>query len=66
MNINCQPAATTSMKMFFHTSKNDKVQSKRCQNCIPFLESTYHEMQRKHIPRVFEYQSSTSNHPVDY
>ena len=36
--------------MFFHTSKNDKVQSKKCQNCIPFLESTYPEMQRKHIP----------------
>ena len=39
--------------MFFHISKNDKVQSKNCQNCIPFLESTYPEMQRKHIPRVY-------------
>ena len=45
--------------MFFHTGKkfNDKVQSKKCQNCIPFLESTYPEMQRKHKPRVIEYQS---------
>ena len=32
---------------------------------IPFLESTYPEMQRKHIPRVNKYQSSTSSHPVD-
>ena len=31
----------------FHTSQNDKAQSKKCQNCIPFLESTYPEMQRK-------------------
>ena len=30
---------------------------KECQNCIPFLESTYPEMQRKHIPKVYEYQS---------
>ena len=33
--------------MFFHTSKNDKVQSKKGQNYIPFLQSTYPEMQRK-------------------
>ena len=37
----------------------------KCQNCIPFLESTYPEMQRKHISRVYEYQSSTSSHLVD-
>ena len=30
-----------------------------------FLESTYPEMQRKLIPRVNEYQLSTSSHPVD-
>ena len=28
---------------------------KRCQNFIPFLEATYPEMERKHIPRVHEY-----------
>ena len=33
----------------FHTSENDKIQSIKCQNCIPFLESTYSEMQRKNI-----------------
>ena len=27
-----------------------KSSQKKCQNCIPFLESTYPEMQRKHIP----------------
>ena len=31
---------------------------------IPFFESTYPEMHRKHIPRVNEYQSGTSSHPV--
>ena len=45
------------MKNVFHTSKNDIVQSKKYQNCIPFLEYTYPEMQRKHISRVYEYQS---------
>ena len=30
---------------------------KKCKKCIPFLESTYPEMQRKHIPRLYEYQS---------
>ena len=30
-----------------------------------FLESTYPEMQRKHIPRIKEYQSLTSSHPLD-
>ena len=40
--------------------------SKRCQNCIAFLESTYPEMQRqKHITRVYECQSSTSIYRVD-
>ena len=34
--------------------------SKKCQYCIPFSGFTYPEMQRKHIPRVYEYQSSTS------
>ena len=34
-----------------------KTSQKKCENCIPFLESTYPEMQRKHIPRVNEYQS---------
>ena len=38
-------------------SENDKVQSKKCQNCSPFFESSYPEIQRKHIPRVYEYQS---------
>ena len=28
-----------------------------CGNRIPFLESTYPEMQRKHKPRVYEYQT---------
>ena len=50
---------------FFIQAKNDNVQSKKCQNCITFLESTYAEIQRKHIPRVSEYQSSTSSHPDD-
>ena len=27
---------------------------KKCRNCIPFLESTYPEMQRKHIPRIYD------------
>ena len=27
-----------------------KSSQKKCQNCIPFLESTYPEMQGKHIP----------------
>ena len=36
-----------------------KSSQKKCQNCIPFLESTYPEMQRKHIPRVYEYQRDT-------
>ena len=39
-----------------------KSSQKKCQNCIPFLESTYPEMQRKHIPRVYEYQSGASSH----
>ena len=34
-----------------------KSSKKKGQNCIPFLESTYPEMQRKHIPRVYEHQS---------
>ena len=34
-----------------------KSSQKNCQNCIRFLESTYPEMQRNHIPRVYEYQS---------
>ena len=42
---------------FFHTSENDIVQSKILLNFIFFLESTYPKMQRKHIPRVHEYQS---------
>ena len=33
-----------------------KSSQKKCQNFIPFLESTYPEMQKKHIPRVYEYQ----------
>ena len=40
--------------MFFHARENAKVQSKKCKNYIPFLESTYPEMQRKHIPRLYE------------
>ena len=34
-----------------------KSSQEKYQNCIPFFESTYPEMQRKHIPRVYEYQS---------
>ena len=33
-----------------------KSSQKKCQNYIPFSELTYPEMQRKHIPRVYEYQ----------
>ena len=33
-----------------------KSTQKKCKNCIPLLESTYPEMQRKHIARVYEYQ----------
>ena len=50
--------------MLFYTSKNDKVQSKTCQNCIPFVETIYIKMQRKRIPRVYEYQLSTSSHQL--
>ena len=32
-----------------------KSSQKKCQNCIRFLESTYNEMQRKHI--YLEYMS---------
>ena len=39
--------------------------SQKVSSCIAFFESTYNEMQRKHIPRVYENQSSTSSHPVD-
>ena len=42
-----------------------KSSPKKCQNCICFLESTYPEMQRKHIPRVYEHQSGTSSDPID-
>ena len=38
---------------------------KRVSKLYIFLESTYPEMQRKHIPRVYDYQSSTSSHPVN-
>ena len=34
-----------------------KSSQKKCKNCIPFLESTYPEMQGNLIPRVYEYQS---------
>ena len=53
------------IEKYFNTSESDKVQSKKCQNCIACLESAYNEMQRKHVPRVYEYQSSKSSHPVD-
>ena len=34
------------MKNIFNTNKNDKMHSKKCQNCIPSLETTYPEMQK--------------------
>ena len=52
-------------KCFFIQAKMTKSSQEKCQNCIPFLESTYPEMQRKHISRVYEYQSLTSSHPID-
>ena len=33
-----------------------KSSQEKGQNYVPFFESTYPEMQRKHIPRVNEYQ----------
>ena len=33
---------------------------KNCKYCIAFLKSTYHEIQTKHIPIVFEYQSQAA------
>ena len=30
-----------------------KSSQKKCQNCIPFFESTYPEMHQKHIPRLY-------------
>ena len=45
-------------KNVFHTSENDEAQSKKSVKIVYlFLESTYPEMQRKHIPSVYEYQS---------
>ena len=41
-----------------------KSSQQKCQNYTSFSESTYLEMQRKHIPRVYEYQSSTSRHQL--
>ena len=38
---------------------------KRVSKLYIFLESTYPEMQRKHIPRVYEYQLSTSSQHID-
>ena len=35
------------------------------ENCIPFFESTYPEMQRKHIPSVYEYQPVATRHQKD-
>ena len=34
-----------------------KSSQKKVSKLYTFLESTYPEMQRKHIPRVYEYQS---------
>ena len=51
--------------MIFIQAKMTKSSQKKCQNCIRFLESTCPEMQRKHIPWVYEYQSWTSSHPID-
>ena len=39
-----------------------KSSQKKCQNFIPFLESTYPEMQRKHI-RTLEYMNN-NHEPV--
>ena len=39
--------------------------SQKVSKLYTFLESTYPEIQRKHIPRVYEYQSLTSSHTVD-
>ena len=47
-------------------SCKQKLQSpvKKCQNCIPLLESTYSEMQRIYL-EYYEYQSSTSSRWID-
>ena len=42
---------------FFIEAKMMKSIKKICQNCTPLLESSYPAMQRKHIPKVSEYQS---------
>ena len=41
-----------------------KSSQNKCQSFIPFIESKYSEMQNTYLP-YNEYQSSTSNHPVD-
>ena len=45
-------------KCLFIKAKMTKC-SKKCQHYMHSLESTYPEMQRKHIPKVYEYQLST-------
>ena len=70
VDINFQPAAAqlavdikhqsdtvlTLTKIFFIQVKITKSSQIKCQNSIPILHSTYPEMQRKHIPTVYEYQ----------
>ena len=41
-----------------------KSSQKKCQNCIRFLESTYPEMQRKHILRVYLEYMNINHEPV--
>ena len=40
--------------VFFIQAKMTKSSQEKCQNCIPSSESTYPEMQRKPIPRVYQ------------
>ena len=42
--------STFEEKNFVQTRKMTKSSQKSVKKCIPFLESTYHKMQRKHLP----------------
>ena len=52
LNINQILSTKNASKLYIFF---EKVQSKMCQKCLPFLESKYPEMQRKHISVVSEY-----------
>ena len=55
---------TFDKKYFFIQAKMTKC-SQKGSKLYTFLETTFPEMLRKLIPRLYEYQSSTSSHLVD-